>query len=134
MAAKSRLAVAERSGEAAANLLVDAAKIRLQRLDEADGATQDLESALERWPDHAEAADMLYKILLMLDHGTRLVEKLSQAAESARSTERSGALWLRIAELYADELGNLAGGISVLRRVLRDRPQHVPMLMLLADL
>jgi tetratricopeptide (TPR) repeat protein len=134
VAAKSRLAVAERSGEAAANLLVDAAKIRLQRLDEADGATQDLESALERWPDHAEAADMLYKILLMLDHGTRLVEKLSQAAESARSTERSGALWLRIAELYADELGNLAGGISVLRRVLRDRPQHVPMLMLLADL
>lgn len=134
VAAKTRLALAERSGEAAANLLVDAAKIRLQRLDEAEGATQDLETALERWPDHPDAADMLYKILLMLDQGTRLVEKLSQAAESARSTERSGALWLRIAELYADELGNLAGGISVLRRVLRDRPQHVPMLMLLADL
>jgi tetratricopeptide (TPR) repeat protein len=126
--------VAERGGETAANLLVETAKTRLQRLDDAEGATRDLEAALERWPDHVEAADMLYKILLMLDHGTRLVEKLSQAAESARSTERSGALWLRIAELYADELGNLAGGISVLRRVLRDRPQHVPMLMLLADL
>ncbi|MBL9102244.1 MAG: tetratricopeptide repeat protein [Myxococcales bacterium] len=134
VAAKSRLALAERGGETAANLLVETAKTRLQRLDDAEGATRDLEGALERYPDHVEAADMLYKILLMLDHGTRLVEKLSQAAESARSTERSGALWLRIAELYADELGNLAGGISVLRRVLRDRPQHVPMLMLLADL
>jgi tetratricopeptide (TPR) repeat protein len=134
VAAKSRLAAAERGGEAAANLLVDTAKTRLQRLDDAEGAMRDLEAALERWPDHVEAADMLYKILLMLDQGTRLVEKLSQAAESARSTERSGALWLRIAELYADELGNIAGGISVLRRVLRDRPQHVGMLMLLADL
>ncbi len=134
VAAKTRLATAERGGEAAANLLVETAKTRLQRLDDAEGATRDLEAALERWPDHVEAADMLYKILLMLDGGTRLVEKLSQAAESARSTERSGALWLRIAELYADELGNIAGGISVLRRVLRDRPQHVAMLMLLADL
>ena len=134
VAAKTRLATAERGGEAAAILLVEAAKTRLQRLDDAEGATRDLEGALERWPDHVEAADMLYKILLMLDGGTRLVEKLSQAAESARSTERSGALWLRIAEIYADELGNIAGGISVLRRVLRDRPQHVPMLMLLADL
>ena len=134
VAAKTRLATAERGGEAAANLLVETAKTRLQRLDDAEGATRDLEGALERWPDHVEAADMLYKILLMLDHGTRLVEKLSLAAEAARSTERSGALWLRIAELYADELGNIAGGISVLRRVLRDRPQHVPMLMLLADL
>jgi len=134
VAAKTRLATAERGGEAAAILLVETAKTRLQRLDDAEGATRDLEAALERWPDHVEAADMLYKILLMLDGGTRLVEKLSQAAESARSTERSGALWLRIAELYADELGNIAGGISVLRRVLRDRPQHVPMLMVLADL
>ncbi len=134
VAAKTRLATAERGGEAAANLLVETAKTRLQRLDDAEGATRDLEAALERWPDHVEAAEMLYKILLMLDSGTRLVEKLSQAAETARSTERSGALWLRIAELYADELGNLAGGISVLRRVLRDRPQHVPMLMLLAEL
>ncbi len=134
VAAKTRLATAERGGEAAANLLVETAKTRLQRLDDAEGATHDLEAALERWPDHVEAADMLSKILLMLDHSTRLVEKLSQAADSARSTERSGALWLRVAELYADELGNIAGGISVLRRVLRDRPQHVGMLMLLADL
>lgn len=134
VAAKSRLAAAERAGETAANLLVDAAKIRLQRLDDPEGATRDLELALERYPDHVEAADMLHKILLMLDRGTRLLEKLTQAAAAARSTERSGALWLRIAELYADELGNLAGGISVLRRVLRDRPTHVPMQLLLADL
>lgn len=134
VAAKSRLAMAERGGEAAANLLVETAKIRLQRLDDGEGATKDLELALERWPDHAEAADMLYKILLMLEKGTRLLEKLTQAAGAAKSKERSAALWLRIAELYADELGNLAGGISVLRRVLRDRPNHAPMLLLLADL
>lgn len=134
VAAKSRLAASERSGEAAAALLVETAKLRLQRLDDSQGATRDLEMALERYPDHVEAADMLHKMLLMLGQGTRLLEKLSQAAEAARSTERSGALWLRIAELYADELGNLAGGISVLRRVLRDRPTHAPMLLLLADL
>ncbi|WP_434415255.1 tetratricopeptide repeat protein [Nannocystis pusilla] len=133
-AAKARLAAAERSGETAANLLVETAKIRLQRLDDPESATRDLELALERYPDHAEAADMLYKILLMLEQGTRLLEKLSQAAAAARGAERSAALWLRIAELYADELGNLAGGISVLRRVLRDRPRHVPMLLFLADL
>ncbi|MBZ5713112.1 tetratricopeptide repeat protein [Nannocystis pusilla] len=133
-AAKARLAAAERSGETAANLLVETAKIRLQRLDDPEAATRDLELALERYPDHAEAADMLYKILLMLEQGTRLLEKLSQAAAAARGAERSAALWLRIAELYADELGNLAGGISVLRRVLRDRPRHVPMLLFLADL
>ncbi|MEZ4450055.1 MAG: tetratricopeptide repeat protein [Nannocystaceae bacterium] len=132
--AKSRLAASERDGKIAAELLTEIATIRLQRIDDPKGSLVALEDALERWPDHERAATLLDEMLLASEQAPLLVEKLSQAAESSRSPERAAELWLRIAELYADLLGNLAGGIAVLRRSLRERANHVPSLILLGDL
>ncbi|MCA9715702.1 MAG: tetratricopeptide repeat protein, partial [Myxococcales bacterium] len=132
--AKSRLAETERDGETAAKLLHETAQLRLNRLDDSEGAIQDLERALERWPDSAEVAEELHRILLTVGKAERLVERLSAAAESARAPERIARLWLAVAELYADELGNTSGGIAILRRTLRDRPGSASMRMLLANL
>ncbi len=132
--AKNRLAETERDGQLAAKLLFETAQLRLNRLDDSDGAILDLERAIERWPDSAEVADELHRILLTVGKAARLVEKLSTAAAAARAPERSQRLWLTVAELYADELNNTAGGIAILRRTLRDRPGSVPLLMLLANL
>ncbi len=132
-AGMSRLAGAERSGEKAADLLLQTAKLRLERLDDPEGATRDLELALERWPDHSAVATQLRVHLLTLRKPERLVEKLSTAAESAQSTERAAGLWMMVAELYADDLDNLAGGIALLRRTMRDFPEDIELLMLLAN-
>ncbi len=132
-AGMSRLATAERSGEKAADLLLTTAKIRLERLDDPEGATRELEFALERWPDHEAVAKQLRVHLLTLRKPERLVEKLSAAAESARSQERAAGLWMMVAELYADDLDNLAGGIALLRRTMRDFPEDIELLMLLAN-
>jgi len=132
-AGMSRLAAAERSGEKAAELLLTTANLRLERLDDPEGATRDLELALERWPDHEAVSKQLRVHLLTLRKPERLVEKLSTAADSAVSTARAAALWMMVAELYADDMDNLAGGIALLRRTLRDFPDDVELLMLLAN-
>ncbi|MBK8266140.1 MAG: tetratricopeptide repeat protein [Nannocystis sp.] len=132
--AKGRLAAVERDGEVAAELLTDVARLRLERLDDPKGAQQALEEALERWPDHARAAAAIDEMLLGAAQAPLLVDVLSQAAESARTPERVAELWLRVAELYATELDNTSGGIAVLRRSLRDRPDHAGSLLLLAEL
>ncbi|MCA9688937.1 MAG: tetratricopeptide repeat protein, partial [Myxococcales bacterium] len=134
VSAKKRLADFERDGEVAASLLVETARIRLTRLDDSDRAIADLERALERWPDSLEAARELYRILLTVGNATRLLDRLSTAAEAARDNERAGALWRMVAELQADELGNIAGGIAILRRVQRTLPSNVEIMMLLANL
>jgi len=132
--AKSRLAANERDGEVAGELLTEIARLRLERLDDHPGAQKALEEALERWPDHVRAAAALDEMLVAAGQAPLLVDILSQAAEAAQSPDRSAELWLRIAELYASALGNIAGGIAVLRRSLRERPEHAASLLLLADL
>ena len=132
--AKVRLATVERDGKVAAELLTDIAKLRLQRLDDVEGTVRALEDALERWPDHVEAASLLDEIFVAKDRLDHLVERLGQAAESARSATRASELWARVAEIYADPMSNLAGAIAVLRRSLRDRPEHAPSHLLLGEL
>ena len=132
--AKTRLAKVERDGKVAAELLTDIAKLRLQRLDDVEGTVHALEEAIERWPDHVAAAGLLDEILLSNGQAETLIERLGQAAESARSDARASELWARVAELYAEHLDNLPGSIAVLRRSLRDRPDHSQSHLLLGDL
>ncbi|MCA9662453.1 MAG: hypothetical protein KC486_29205, partial [Myxococcales bacterium] len=132
--AKTRLAKVERDGRVAAELLTEIATLRLQRLDDHEGAMAALEEALERWPDAVGAAELLDELLRATGRTEVLVERLGQAAEAAKDRDRASDLWCRVAELYADDLENLSGGIAVLRRSLRDRPQHAQTNLLLGDL
>lgn len=120
--------------EAAAELLVRSASVRTDRLGDLGGAQADLERALEKWPDSTAAAQNLSVLLSTSGRAARLADLLARAAGSARSPQRVAALWMEVARIQAETLGNLAGAVGSLGRVLRTAPNHVPTLSELARL
>jgi tetratricopeptide (TPR) repeat protein len=132
--AARREAAATRDPETRARLLVRGARIRATRLGDRSGAIEDLDRALDAWPDDAQAAALLRDLLADPADASRLADVLSRAAGSARSPERQAALWVEVANLQAGVLGNLGAGIAALQRALRSAPNHGPTHMALAAL
>ena len=128
-----REAEAERDAKAASELLVQSALVRLERIGDHDGARRDFEQALELWPDSAPAADGLTDVLMIDASWSLLVDRLSQAASRAHSVERASALWLSVARIQSEELGELPGAIRTLQRVLKVEPRHLDALERLAE-
>lgn len=129
-----REAEAERDPHAAAELFVQSALVRLERIGDHDGALRDFERALELWPDSEKAADGLVDLLAVDSSWALLADRLSQAAASARSVDRATELWLTVARIQSDELGELPGAIRTLQRVLKVEPRHLDALERLSDL
>ncbi len=129
-----READAERDPKAAAELLEQSAFVRLQRIGDHDGARRDFERALEIWPDSERAADGLIDVLSIDSSWSLLVDRLSQAASSAGSVERASALWLSVARIQSDELGQTPTAIRTLQRIIKIHPRHLEALERLAAL
>lgn len=153
VAARGLSRLAERSGDAAAladaarrqarvlkdpkqasALLVRAGQVSEEQLGDPAAAITDIERALELWPDSADAAHRLLDLLMMSGQEARAADRLSRAAQSAKSPERATELWLEVARIQADSLDNLAGAIGALNRVLKTTPTHVATLRKLAEL
>jgi tetratricopeptide (TPR) repeat protein len=115
----------------AAALFVAAAKLREARRD-VEGATQDLEHALEAHADNSQAAELLSKLLEGAP--TRLVAALSKAAGVAHSMERRAVLWRQVAEVQERSLKDRGAAISALERGLKDAPRDGESLLALAQL
>ncbi len=127
-----READAERDPNAAASLLVQSATVRLQRMGDHDGARGDFEHALELWPDSELAANGLVDVLAIDGDWSTLVDRLSQAASRAGSVERASTLWLTVARIQGDELGQAPAAIRTLQRVLKVEPRNLDALESLA--
>lgn len=123
---------AERDPKAASDLFVQSALVRLERIGDHDGARMDFERALELWPDSEAAADGLVDLLAVDSSWSTLADRLSQAAASARSVERASELWLTVARIQTDELGEVPAAIRTLQRVLKAEPRHLDALERLA--
>ncbi len=119
------------NGEAAADLLVQCAAI-LRKLDDQKGAAEHLIAALDRYPEHTEAVSQLSE-LLSKDVNV-LIEVLSRAANATRNNDIKAEYWGMVARLQADTMNNIPGGISALNRMLKEKPNHVPTMLQLADL
>jgi tetratricopeptide (TPR) repeat protein len=132
--ALKREADAERDPRAAAELLEQSAAVRLQRIGDHDGARRDFEKALEIWPDSVRAADGLTDVLSIDSSWSVLVDRLSQAASSAGSVDRASALWMAVASIQYDELGETPAAIRTLQRVIKIHPRHLDALERLATL
>jgi tetratricopeptide (TPR) repeat protein len=127
-----READAERDAKAASELFVQSAVVRLERIGDHDGARQDFEQALELWPDSTSAAEGLTDVLTIDAAWSPLVDRLSQAASGAGSVDRASALWLTVARIQSEELGELPAAIRTLQRVLKVEPRHLDALERLA--
>ncbi len=120
-----REAVSERDGKVASDLYVQSALVRLERAGDHDGARSDFERALELSPDSEPAAEGLIDVLTVDGNWSALVDRLSQAASSASSVDRASALWLEVSRTQSEELGDIAGAIRTLQRVLKVEPRHL---------
>lgn len=115
-----------------AELLVQSAVVRIDRLGDTEGALADLEQALEHDPNSPEAAQGLLRLSATPEQKRRLVELLKRAAAQA-DAPRAAELWLDAARLEGEALGHPSQAIASLRRVLQASPNHVPALRALAD-
>ncbi|MEM7608426.1 MAG: tetratricopeptide repeat protein, partial [Myxococcota bacterium] len=113
------------NGEQAAVHLMEAAEIRLDRLGDLEGAAADLERALTLAPNSRDASSRLAKLLRSQRQPERLRDALTRAA-SAATPDRSAELWMEAAELLATDLNDRPAAINILRRLLRNMPNHVP--------
>ena len=127
-----REAEAERDPKAASELLVQSAFVRLQRIGDHDGARRDFEQGLELWPDSERAANGLIDVLTIDSGWSTLVDRLSQAASAAGSIDRASELWLTVARIQSEELGQVPAAIRTLQRVLKVEPRHLDALERLA--
>ncbi len=128
-----REAEAERDPKASSDLYVQSALVRLERIGDHDGARRDFERALELWPDSSKAAEGLVDVLTIDAAWSSLVDRLSQAASGARSVDRASALWLVVARVQSEELGELPAAIRTLQRVLKVQPRNLDALHRLAE-
>ncbi|HZO16639.1 MAG TPA: hypothetical protein VFB62_25360, partial [Polyangiaceae bacterium] len=87
---------------ATADRLVEAAWLRRSQLDDREGALDNLERALARDPDHAQAAERLAALLAELGQHARLVDRLGRAAHNCNEQARKIALWQLVARAQLD--------------------------------
>ncbi len=132
--ALSREAAWTQLGDLAADALVESAQLRLEHLGDVRGAIADAERALERWPDHEQAARTLGDLLREAREIERLITLLSRAAGSATDTGRVASLWRVVSRLYADEKGDLGAALASLDRVPEEHARHHLTLKLRGDL
>lgn len=128
------LARLERSPERAAELWVQSAALRDDRLGDRARAISELEQALELDPAQVEAAERLEEALLATGAAGRLANVLLQAAGRCKVPERTLALGLSVARIQADKLGNLAEAMRVLSRTLKLAPDHLDALTMMGAL
>ena len=108
----------------AAGHWVRAGVVKLDQLDDRDGAVQAFETALSLWPDHVAAADRLSAVLTHNGTFEVLVERLSRAASEANEPERQHILWVEAARIHQRELANLGAALSALRKLVDLQPNN----------
>jgi len=122
-------------GDRAARLLVEAAAIARDELSNAEAAVTDLQRALDRGPDNAEAADDLDALLMGRGEVTELIDVLAKAARATPNKSRRLALWLRVAELQAGPpIDDVTAAIGSLERVVDLDPKATEPVLALAKL
>lgn len=117
----------------AGRLLERAGELRRSRGD-VQGAAAALEQALEIHPDRLSAAGALVALLTAPEDVDRLIHTLSSAAQRATDPDRAARHWIAVAGLYAERKGDVPAALAALNRVEKQLPNHVPMLIELAEL
>jgi tetratricopeptide (TPR) repeat protein len=105
-----------RSGRHAAGVLVQAARVLLERLEDGRGAIEAAEQALERDADSAAAAALAEDLLKPSGRVDQLLALLTRAAGQAREPARVAALWCAVARLCASDRGDMPAALAALER------------------
>ncbi|MBX3181440.1 MAG: tetratricopeptide repeat protein [Polyangiaceae bacterium] len=125
--------VAVHDAEAAATLLVAAARVS-DAAGDAARASEDLVEALEVYPDHAGAAELLREVRLRQGQVDELYSELVHAAGRSRLVARHAALWSMVADLLAVQKQDLPAALAALNRVIGDEPDSAETLIKLGEL
>jgi tetratricopeptide (TPR) repeat protein len=122
-----------RNGVEASGLLVQSAGLREAAGDRL-GAARDVMRALELNPDHAQAAARLVVLLNAEQRHDELIQSLSHAAGTAKNADRRADLWIELAKVQVQELGDSGAAIASAQRAVKERPRYPRGLMTLANL
>ena len=119
--------------EASAELFLQAARIREQRLNDTEGAFAAYGQALERMPKNDDASDGVQRVGERLGRHSDVVRMLERRA--AASPERAPEMLLEAAGLYVRRLGSPEQAVRALNAALKQAPHQTPLILQrLADL
>jgi tetratricopeptide (TPR) repeat protein len=97
-------------------------------------ARHELESVLQKEPDHARALVDLASLLEKDGAFAEAAELLVRRAVKERDPERLGALYLRLGDIYRERLGDERRALGAYLRVLQIDPRHRASLAAAAEL
>ncbi len=120
--------------KAGADAWTRAGTIKAERLEDYAAAIADFDRALAKWPDHAEAATRLSRVMRDLGRHRSLVERLIRTAEATLEPTRTAALWLEVAGLQSTELDDPSGAQASLQRLLAGQPRCAEAMLELGQL
>jgi len=130
--AARRLASQVEDKSRAAKLWLESARLRVENLNDPEGASEDLDHALTLDPDSGEAARAAALWLHL--RPDRKIELLSRAAAAAQESGRRRDLWLEVGHTQAEGLRDAVAALGTFRRALTEDPEHVETLSALARL
>jgi tetratricopeptide (TPR) repeat protein len=90
--------------------------------------------ALRAAPSNENTMEQLEALALELDHFPQLVALIVELAAEETDTTRSRALYLKAAEIYATQLGDMEGAVRSYNRVLENEPADEEVLASLEQL
>ncbi len=127
LAIDERLAYFDRSGGDAARtvpLLLERARLR-QALGNSRGALADLEELLRRDGGQTVALRMAAELYTAIGDGPRAVERWRTYLELERDDAQRGTAERAVAKVLAEDMGDTAGAILQLERILASNPDDV---------
>ncbi len=105
-----------------AALIAARARLLETELDDASGAAELYQLALDVYPRAAGVANALERLHTQYGEWSRLVGELARAAERAEDPGERSALYYRIAQVHQGELGNRSAAIDALCAALEAVP------------
>lgn len=118
--------------EVAADILVKNAFIKVRKLHDNAGAIADAALALERCPDHADAAKILTELMMEENRVDELIDALRRAADATKDLDRRSKLLGSVGRLYVDVKNDVASCIDALLRLKMTSPDDIPNMQQLA--
>ena len=115
-----------------AGFATEMGRIWLRQLGDADQALPWFERALEADPSHVDALLAMASAHKRQGRDRDAARRLREAANLLRGAERA-AIWVRLARLTRDRLGDAAAAVEIYRRALSDDPMNRDALEAIAE-
>jgi tetratricopeptide (TPR) repeat protein len=113
---------------------LELSNLRLDQLNDPDGALEAIEGALERAPGNPEALDALARLHLKRADFAAYAKARMRQGKAQKGTAEAAVAYLEAGRVFRDQLGNPSEARKCFQRAVKEQPQNQEALRSLASL